>query len=76
MNHKPEMTMFYVVKAGTLHCNYTYYDGCIFCEYHSFCEKVVSAIKCLQTEFPNDYERIYGIITESEGDTNDPTNRN
>lgn len=74
MNHKQEMTMFYVVKAGTLHCDNT--DGCVFCEYHSFCEKVVSAIKCLQTEFPNDYERIYGIITESKGVTNDPTNRN
>lgn len=73
------MTMFYVVKAGTLHCDNTVgykSNGCIFCEYHSFCEKVVSAIKCLQTEFPNDYERIYGIITESKGVTNDPTNRN
>lgn len=63
MNHKPEMTMFYVVKAGTLHCDNT--DGCVFCEYHCFCEKVVSAIECLQAKFPKDYERIYGIIEES-----------
>lgn len=31
MNHKPEMTMFYVVKAGTLHCDNT--DGCVFCKH-------------------------------------------
>ena len=62
LNFKPSMTMFYVVKAGTLHCNNT--ESCIFCEYHCFCEKVVSAIKCLQTEFPEDFERIYEIIED------------
>ena len=62
MIHKPEMTMFYAVKAGMLHCNNS--DGCIFCEYHCFCEKVVSAIECLQTKFPKDYERIYELIKD------------
>lgn len=58
---KPEMTMFYVIKAVNLHCDN---GDCIFCEYHDFCKQVCGAVQYLRLHFPDDYNRLYNIMKE------------
>lgn len=55
----PEMSMFYVYKAGKLHCPNS--EGCFFCEHTEFCQSLAKMNTLLLTKYKDQVEKFESL---------------